>query len=68
MKDNGRERSEEITSQIFDSSFTTKSVGKKTGTGLSISRHIVEESEGGSLTCSSVLGEGMKFTIALHLE
>ncbi|WP_333041369.1 MULTISPECIES: hypothetical protein [unclassified Microcoleus] len=41
---------------------------KKTGTGLSISRHIVEESEGGSLTCSSVLGEGMQFTIALHLE
>ncbi|HSF76824.1 MAG TPA: ATP-binding protein [Microcoleus sp.] len=68
IKDYGRGRSEEIISQIFDSSFTTKSVGKKTGTGLSISRHIVEQSEGGSLTCSSVLGEGMEFTIALHLE
>ncbi|MEG4507381.1 ATP-binding protein [Microcoleus sp. F6_B4] len=68
IQDNSRGIYEEIMSQIFDSSFTTKSVGKKTGTGLSISRHIVEESEGGSLTCSSVLGEGIEFTIALHLE
>ena len=68
IKDNGRGMSEEIRSQIFDSSFTTKSVEKKTGTGLSISRHIVEESEGGSLTGPSVLGEGMEFTIALHLK
>ncbi|WP_445300182.1 MULTISPECIES: ATP-binding protein [unclassified Microcoleus] len=57
--------SEEIISQIFDSSFTTKSVGK--GTGLSISRQIMEETQGDSLTCSSVLGEKTEFTIALHL-
>ncbi|MEG4587754.1 ATP-binding protein [Microcoleus sp. MOSTC5] len=68
IKDNGTGMSEEIISQIVDSSFTTKSVGKGTGTGLSISRHIVEETEGGSLTCSSVLGGGTEFTIALHLE
>ncbi len=59
--------SEAIISQISDSSFTTKSVGKGTGTGLSIRRHIVEEIEGDSLTCSSVLGEKTEFTIALHL-
>ncbi|MEG3988213.1 ATP-binding protein [Microcoleus sp. S28C3] len=68
IKDNGTGVSEEIISQIFDPSFTTTSVGKATGTGLSISRHIVEETEGDSLTCSSVLGEKTEFTIALHLE
>ncbi|MEG4576820.1 ATP-binding protein [Microcoleus sp. N3A4] len=67
-KDNETGMSEEIISQIFDFSFTTKSVGKGTGTGLSISSHIVEETQGGSLTGSSVLGEETKFTIALHLE
>ncbi|MEG4288870.1 ATP-binding protein [Microcoleus sp. C2C3] len=65
IKDNGTGVSEEIISQIFDSSFTTKSVGK--GTGLSISRQIMEETQGDSLTCSSVLGEKTEFTIALHL-
>ena len=52
-------------SQIFDSSFTIKSVGK--GTGLSISRQIMEQTQGDSFTCSSVLGEKTEFTIALHL-
>ncbi|WP_445301153.1 ATP-binding protein [Microcoleus sp. Pol11C3] len=42
MKDNGTGMSEEIISHIFDYSFTTKSVRKGTGTGLSIRRHIVE--------------------------
>ncbi len=68
IKDNGKGMSEEIKSQIFDHSFTTKAVGKGTGIGLSISRQIVEETQGGSLTCDSVLGEGTEFTIALHLE
>ncbi len=68
IKDNGKGMSEKIISQIFDYSFTTKAVGKGTGIGLSISRQIVEETQGGCLTCSSILGEGTEFTIALHVE
>ena len=68
IKDNGKGISEHIISHIFDYSFTTKAVGKGTGIGLSISRQVVEETHGGSLTCASVLGEGTEFTIALHLE
>jgi two-component system, NtrC family, sensor kinase len=68
IKDNGKGMSEQIISQIYDHSFTTKAVGKGTGIGLSISRQIVEETQGGCLTCSSVLGEGTEFTIALNLE
>ena len=68
VKDNGKGMSEEIIAQIFDHSFTTKAVGKGTGIGLSISRQIVEETQGGCLTCASILGEGTEFTIALNLE
>ncbi|MEG4344729.1 ATP-binding protein [Microcoleus sp. A003_D6] len=68
IKDKGTGMSEEIISQIFDFSFTAKAIGKGTGTGLSISSHIVEETQGGSLTGSSVLREETEFTIALHLE
>jgi len=34
---------------------------------LSISRQIMEQTEGDTLTCSSVLGEKTEFTIALDL-
>lgn len=68
IRDNGKGIHEEILSHIFDYSFTTKPVGKGTGIGLSISRQIVEETQGGCLTCSSVLGEGTEFAIALNLE
>lgn len=68
IKDNGKGISEDVKSHIFDHLFTTKLVGEGTGLGLSISRQIVEEIHGGSLTCSSVLGEGAEFTIALPID
>jgi signal transduction histidine kinase len=67
IKDNGKGISDEIKSKIFDQFFTTKSIGKGTGLGLSISRQIVEETHGGSLTCSSVEGEGSEFTIMIPI-
>ena len=68
IKDNGKGISDEIKSKIFDQFFTTKSIGKGTGLGLSISRQIVEETHGGSLTCSSVEGEGSEFTIMIPID
>ncbi|GET36999.1 hybrid sensor histidine kinase/response regulator [Microseira wollei] len=68
IKDNGKGISDEIKSKIFDQFFTTKSIGKGTGLGLSISRQIVEEAHGGSLTCSSVEGEGSEFTIMIPID
>lgn len=64
IKDNGKGILEEVKAHIFDHLFTTKLVGQWTGLGLSISRRIVEEIHGGSLTCSSMLGDGTEFTIA----
>ncbi|HAX80361.1 MAG TPA: ATPase [Cyanobacteria bacterium UBA11372] len=68
IKDNGLGMTKEVKSRIFDHLFTTKAVGKGTGLGLSISRQIVQETHGGSLTCSSALGEGAEFAIMLPLD
>ena len=68
IKDNGKGISEQVKAHIFDHLFTTKLVGQGTGLGLSISRQIVEETHGGSLTCSSVLGEGTEFAIELPID
>ena len=63
--DNGKGMSQEVKEKIFDHLFTTKVVGKGTGLGLSISRQIVEEKHGGKITCTSELGKGTEFAIAL---
>lgn len=67
IKDNGTGMTEEVKSRMFEQLFTTKPVGKGTGLGLSISRRIVEEIHGGSLSCTSRLGEGTEFAIAIPI-
>lgn len=56
----------EIQSRIFESFFTTKSVGKGTGLGLDIVRRIVEKRHQGTITLESQLGETC-FSIRLPL-
>ena len=68
IRDNGTGMSEEVRDRIFESMFTTKSVGKGTGLGLAIARQIVEEKHGGMLTCHSQLGKGTEFVITLPLQ
>ncbi|ASK36169.1 sensor histidine kinase [Alloalcanivorax mobilis] len=52
--------------QIFEPFFTTKPIGKGTGLGLSISQDIIKR-HGGTLTASSVPGQGTTFDIRLPL-
>ena len=54
--------------RIFEPFFTTKPVGKGTGQGLVISRSIVTDKHGGSLTFDSEQGHGTRFLIRLPLE
>ena len=65
LSDNGEGISEEARSHIFDPFFTTKPIGEGTGMGLSISYQIVTERHGGSIHCTSELGEGTTFTIRI---
>jgi signal transduction histidine kinase len=56
---------DDVRPRIFDPFFTTKDVGRGTGQGLAISRTIVNEKHGGSLTFQSVPGEGTTFELRL---
>jgi signal transduction histidine kinase len=68
IQDNGCGMSAEVQSQIFEQSFTTKSVGKGTGLGLAISYQIIVNKHNGQIQCLSMLGEGTKFIITLPMD
>jgi predicted ATPase/signal transduction histidine kinase/tRNA A-37 threonylcarbamoyl transferase component Bud32 len=68
IADNATGMTDEVLSKLFDPFFTTKPVGSGTGLGLSISYQIVVEKHGGHLDCSSTLGEGSEFAIAIPLK
>ncbi|MBK7976399.1 MAG: response regulator [Deltaproteobacteria bacterium] len=50
--------------RVFDPFFTTREPGRGTGLGLALCRRIVEE-HGGTLTLTSVVGEGTRATVRL---
>jgi signal transduction histidine kinase len=67
IKDNGPGIAPEIREKIFESFFTTKSVGKGTGLGLAISYQIVAK-HNGTIEVNSEPGKGTEFAIALPVE
>jgi signal transduction histidine kinase len=68
IADNGLGMSEEVRAKIFNPFYTTKPVGKGTGLGLAISYQVVVDRHHGDLNCSSTLGEGTQFAIAIPLK
>jgi PAS domain S-box-containing protein len=65
VSDDGTGIAPEIADRVFDPFFTTKDVGRGTGQGLALSRTIVVERHGGSLTFESRFGEGTTFFVRL---
>lgn len=63
--DNGYGISEDIQRKIYDPFFTTKTIGKGVGLGLSISYQIIVEKHGGTLSCLSAYGQGTTFQIEI---
>ncbi|WP_239077310.1 sensor histidine kinase [Geobacter sp. SVR] len=53
---------EEVMQKIFDAFFTTKPLGKGSGIGLFMSKNIIENNMGGSLTVRNT-GMGAEFRI-----
>jgi two-component system, NtrC family, sensor kinase len=53
--------------RIFDAFFTTKEVGRGTGQGLAISRSIVVDRHGGTLTFESTVGVGTTFYVRIPI-
>ena len=67
IADNGPGIAPEIQTQIFETFFTTKPVGKGTGLGLAISRQIIIEKHQGKLNFCSELGVRTEFEVWLPL-
>ncbi|HEY6038571.1 MAG TPA: ATP-binding protein [Kofleriaceae bacterium] len=53
--------------RIFDPFFTTKDIGRGTGQGLAIARHVVVDKHHGKLTFETELGRGTTFFIRLPI-
>ena len=68
IADNGLGMTEEVKKKLFHSFFTTKSSGKGTRLGLSISYQIIVEKYGRRLLCNSQLGEGAEFIIQIPIR
>ena len=68
LSDTGSGIPADIRDRIFDPFFTTKEVGRGSGQGLAISRSIVVEKHGGSISVESEVGKGTTFTIRLPIE
>jgi two-component system NtrC family sensor kinase len=65
ISDTGGGIAEANRDRVFDAFFTTKEVGRGTGQGLAISRSIVVDRHGGTLTFDSQLGIGTTFFVRI---
>ncbi|MFE4107158.1 sensor histidine kinase, partial [Almyronema epifaneia] len=66
--DNGIGINEKDAGKIFDHFFTTKPVGKGKGLGLAISKQIVVEQHGGTLSLNTASGQYAEFILCLPTE
>ena len=65
ISDNGCGIPKENREKIFFPFFTTKQQG--TGLGLNISKNIIEDHEGGSITLKTEVGKGTTFKVTLPI-
>jgi PAS domain S-box-containing protein len=68
ISDTGGGIPDDLRPKIFDPFFTTKDVGRGSGQGLPLSRGVVQEGHGGSLTVESVVGEGTTFAVRIPVN
>ena len=68
IADNGEGMTEEVKQRLFENFFTTKPIGQGTGLGLGITRDIIENKHGGTITFESTEGEGTTFMFTIPLR
>lgn len=68
IADNGEGMNEEVKQRLFENFFTTKPIGQGTGLGLGITRDIIENKHGGTISFESTEGEGSSFTFTLPVR
>ena len=68
IADNGIGMSDEVQQRLYENFFTTKPVGEGTGLGMGITRDIIENRHGGTITFTSAEGQGTTFTFSIPLR
>ena len=68
IADNGMGMTDEVKQRLFENFFTTKPVGQGTGLGMGITRDIIENKHGGTLTFESTEGVGTTFTFTIPIK
>ena len=68
IQDNGAGIPKAIQEKVFNMFFTTKSVGKGTGQGLSLAHSVIVEKHQGKLFFESTVGSGTTFHIQLPIQ
>lgn len=68
ISDNGEGMTDEVKQRLYENFFTTKPIGQGTGLGMGITRDIIENKHGGSITFESVEGEGTTFTFTIPIK
>jgi PAS domain S-box-containing protein len=58
---------DDVAARIFDPFFTTKQVGRGTGQGLAITRALVVDRHGGTITFDTEVGHGTTFHVRLPI-
>ena len=66
--DNGMGMTEEVKQHIYENFFTTKPIGQGTGLGMGITRDIIENKHGGTLSFESEEGKGTAFTFTIPIK
>lgn len=67
IEDDGKGIAPEKIASIYEPFFTTKSIGRGTGLGLSVSRDIIQ-AHNGDILVESELGKGSKFIVLLPIN
>jgi signal transduction histidine kinase len=68
LADNGEGMTDEVKQRLYENFFTTKPAGQGTGLGMGITRDIIENKHGGTLSFTSTQGEGTTFTFTIPIR
>lgn len=68
IADNGEGMTDEVKRRLYENFFTTKPIGQGTGLGMGITRDIIENKHGGTITFESVEGKGSTFTFTIPIK
>lgn len=68
IADNGEGMTEEVKQRLFENFFTTKPIGQGTGLGMGITKDIIENKHGGTISFDSTEGKGTTFTFTIPVR